>query len=404
MTAYLVNLGPYQRKSVASGYGVNLGIDQGQTLPVAPPYPPTITNHTHDTIIAVGSTLTLTVTVTGQTPFSYQWYLGTTPVGTDSATYSKVLTLGDYGVYTCVVTNIAGVATSDEIRVQAFPTSQYLVNIGPNQRKSTTSGYGVNIGVYQSAPTAIRFFVGGNLNDGSYVWLVEDNGSVLTPIAGVSTAVIPDYVSALAVAATISGGLYAVCDNKVYKMSRTTWGLDLSWATSGVYTAPASITSIAIDASNYIALACWGESTEADAILLDASGVVVWTKAYSSAANKGTAINFRTDNGNVLYAPYFTGSTPQVLELSRIDGATLVTRGDDGTPWRDITACKYIAGGEPYWFSRSQTGAAQVVSADVGTMTSRDFLIETIFAFDILGTGSSGTKITVAGPSEGIPE
>ena len=156
MTAYLVNCGPYQRKSVASGYGVNLGIDQGQTLPAAPPYPPTITDHTDDIIIAVGSPLTLTVTVTGETPFSYQWYLGTTPVGIDSATYSKTLALEDYGVYTCVITNVAGTATSDDIRVRAFPTGQYQINVGPNQRKSNASGYGISQGVdqTQSLPVA----------------------------------------------------------------------------------------------------------------------------------------------------------------------------------------------------------------------------------------------------------
>jgi len=156
MTAYLVNCGPYQRKSVASGYGVNLGIDQGQTLPAAPPYPPTITDHTDDIIIAVGSPLTLTVTVTGETPFSYQWYLGTTPVGIDSATYSKTLALEDYGVYTCVITNVAGTATSDDIRVRAFPTGQYQINVGPNQRKSNASGYGISQGIdqTQSLPVA----------------------------------------------------------------------------------------------------------------------------------------------------------------------------------------------------------------------------------------------------------
>jgi formylglycine-generating enzyme required for sulfatase activity len=55
--------------------------------------PPTITSQPASQIIASGSTATLTVTASGSSPLTYQWYQGavgttTTPVGTNSASFT----------------------------------------------------------------------------------------------------------------------------------------------------------------------------------------------------------------------------------------------------------------------------------------------------------------------------
>ena len=240
-----------------------------------------------------------------------------------------------------------------------------------------------------------RFYVGGELNEGSYLWLIEDNGSTLTRIGGVPVSVIPDVVDYLAAAPTLGGGLYVACDDKIYKVNRTSWLLDTTWATAGVYTAPSTIQYLAVDSSNYLAVACTANTVTANILLLNASGSLVWSRTYPGWCGGAGATNFRADNGNVLYGPFYSGLTPKVLELARSNGATVATRGDDGTVWAGVTACKYIPGLEPYWFIRTKIDEVQVASADVGTMTVDSFPTDTAWAFDV---SSDLHTVILAGP------
>ncbi len=86
--------------------------------------------------VCAGTTVNFTATPTnGGTP-TYQWYLGTTPVGTNSATYSYVPTNGDQvhvvmtSTYQCVTGNPA---TSTNVNMVVNPILPVSVIAGPNQ-------------------------------------------------------------------------------------------------------------------------------------------------------------------------------------------------------------------------------------------------------------------------------
>jgi len=85
--------------------------------------------------VCEGDAFALTVTAGGTGPFSYQWFRGVTPVGSDSPTYSiGAATPADAGSYTVQVTGLCGSATSSAAAlavnldpVITFQTSSFSV-------------------------------------------------------------------------------------------------------------------------------------------------------------------------------------------------------------------------------------------------------------------------------------
>ena len=77
--------------------------------------PPTITTQPTNRTVNVGDTATFNVVATGTAPLSYQWRKDTASiVGANEASLTlTTVTSGDAGSYTVVVTNIAGLVTSD---------------------------------------------------------------------------------------------------------------------------------------------------------------------------------------------------------------------------------------------------------------------------------------------------
>ena len=83
-------------------------------------YPPTITVQPLKDWVAPGTSTTLMVTATGSAPMSYQWYEGvtgntSTPVGTDSNTFTTPALLSDKSYWVRVTSRCNGVQTTDSV-------------------------------------------------------------------------------------------------------------------------------------------------------------------------------------------------------------------------------------------------------------------------------------------------
>ena len=77
--------------------------------------PPTITAAPQNLAAPLGGSATFTVAVGGTAPFAYQWQFGQVTLGgaTNSSLTLSNLNLGNAGAYRVIVTNVAGVVTSD---------------------------------------------------------------------------------------------------------------------------------------------------------------------------------------------------------------------------------------------------------------------------------------------------
>lgn len=97
----------------------------GTALPApSPPDPlaPAILESPSDTTLAIGNTLSLTISAEGTGPFTYQWYRDNLVIGEDSPTLQVIgIQSSDTGTYSVQVSNNQGSATSDPIRVTVNP-------------------------------------------------------------------------------------------------------------------------------------------------------------------------------------------------------------------------------------------------------------------------------------------
>lgn len=114
MVDYGINIGPYQWKGLAGGWGVNIGLYQGNVAPE-------ITGQSPDQSGYVGDVVTLWITATGSPIPSYQWYFGSTLLpGETNSSLSVTVGYGTDGSYKCVATNVVGSVESGTIHVMVI--------------------------------------------------------------------------------------------------------------------------------------------------------------------------------------------------------------------------------------------------------------------------------------------
>src|SRR5690606_28819298 len=86
---------------------------------------PTIASFSPSATVTEGTALTLTLSVTGTTPFTYQWRKEGVPIS--GATSNKLtldpIRVGDSGSYTVAVTNVAGSVTGGPILIAVTPAT-----------------------------------------------------------------------------------------------------------------------------------------------------------------------------------------------------------------------------------------------------------------------------------------
>lgn len=87
---------------------------------------PVITNQPQNISVALGNTATFSVTATGSTPLSYQWRKNAVTIsGATSSSYSiSSVSSGSAGIYSVVVSNTAGSATSNDATLTVTQANQ----------------------------------------------------------------------------------------------------------------------------------------------------------------------------------------------------------------------------------------------------------------------------------------
>ena len=159
--------------AISAGYG--------HALALVPEMAPVFTVHPAPAsrAAAAGSTVTYTVTVTGSSPFCYQWKKD--GIALPGATRSSFTLLqaqeSDNGSYTVVVSNIKGEVTSDTsvLAVSGPPTPPVLR--GQSSSLATMAGMPVSLGITAAGSNPL-----------SYQWYQGAAGDISTPLAGATGA------------------------------------------------------------------------------------------------------------------------------------------------------------------------------------------------------------------------
>lgn len=117
------------KNNLAQQFGL---IITGSTAEPPPPTAPTITTHPASQSVALGGTVTFSVTASGTTPFTYQWRKNEQPI---NAATSSTLTLSnvqstDAGNYDVIVTNSVGSVTSNAATLTPVAVTNITWNFG----------------------------------------------------------------------------------------------------------------------------------------------------------------------------------------------------------------------------------------------------------------------------------
>ena len=166
---------------------------------------PQITSQPKGGAITAGGGLTLSVSVTGAGPFTYQWYLNEAPIpGATSSSYVATA----IGSYTVAVSNAAASATSDPAVVGS---GSRLINISTRALVGTGGAVAI-AGIYIDGPASeykqllirgvgpalSQFGVGGvlasptiSVNDKDGLVIVSNTGWGNAPVAGTSSVKAP---------------------------------------------------------------------------------------------------------------------------------------------------------------------------------------------------------------------
>ena len=214
--------GTYTLLSVSDSYGTGT-VSGSATVRITVPASITVQPVTTQTINE-GTTTTLAVTAVGDAPLTYQWYQGSTPVGTNTNTFTTTNTTSAAGTYYVTVTGTCNLVRSSDAVVVVTPRPQGRLSGGTIQTGTTgqltytsTTGAGPFTIVYQPA-----------------------SGSNVT-VSNVTSG-LPFNVAANSPTSTLTYTLISVTD-QVTNSSRTT-SFTTSTATITVFAKPTATLSV----------------------------------------------------------------------------------------------------------------------------------------------------------------
>lgn len=137
---------------------------------------PSITAQSGNATVAQGQTITLSVTATGSTPLTYQWYDGlsgdtTNAVGSNQPTFTTP-PINSTKNYWVKVSNTCGAANSTTITLTPAACAKPNITLEP-QSQTLASGASVQLSVGH-----------GGTSPFSYQWYLGNTGDVSNPVAG----------------------------------------------------------------------------------------------------------------------------------------------------------------------------------------------------------------------------
>jgi hypothetical protein len=120
--------------------------------------PPSIATQPQSQTVSAGSSATLSVIANGTAPLSYQWFAGSTPVGTNNSILNTGA-LAQTTTYTVVVSNACGSMTSSSATVNVCAPPSIAMQ---PQSRNVTAGQSVTLTVSANgtAPLSYQWFAG----------------------------------------------------------------------------------------------------------------------------------------------------------------------------------------------------------------------------------------------------
>ncbi len=160
--------------TVSSSYGS--ATSAAATLTVRAPLAPIISSISSDTSLAVGSSFSLSVSLSvGTTPLSYQWSKDGAPIagaaGTSSSYSVSSATPADAGSYSVTVSNSVGSVTSSQVRVSVLLGMAPIITVQPPGRSLATGSFAsFSLSVSGTSPFTYQWKRGGTVvgTDSSY--------------------------------------------------------------------------------------------------------------------------------------------------------------------------------------------------------------------------------------------
>ena len=332
-----------------------------------------------DSLVAIGGTLTLSVSATGPGSLSYQWYYnGSAISGATGSTYTLAnAQTSNSGTYTVTVTSSSGPTATSTPAV--ITVTNAIAGRLTNLSVRTTAGSG--------AQTLIAGFV---ISGGTKSMLIRGIGPTLGTY-GV-TGVLPDPVLQI----YTPGNSTAQYSNSGWGSvsSATTAALDAAFASTGAFTLPdptskdaALLVSLAPGVYSAQITGASGDTGIALAELYDADG----TYATGQLTNVSARAQVGTGNG-VLIAGFVISGTTNKTVLIRGIGPALATYGVTGVlpdPELDI----YQAGTATPKYTNIGWGTGG--SANTAALTAA---FTSTGAFQLTNTSSNDSALLISLP------
>ncbi len=335
------------------------------------PVPPSITTPPVAQTATVGDNVTLTVAATGTGPLGYQWrkagvaIAGNPSATTDTLTLTSVVT-ADAADYDCVVTNVAGSATSDAATLTVNKAAATVTISGLTATydgaahgvtvASNPAGLGVIV-TYNGSPAAPAnagtYAVVATISDANYAGsaaasLTISPAAATVTLGGLSPTYdgTPRAVSATTVPAGVSVGITydgsatAPINAGVYAIAATVTDGNYTGSASGMLVVSKATATISLSSSSQP----YDGSPKSVITSTTPAGLPV-SVTYDGSATPPTAVGSYAIAATISNTNY-TGSATGTLTIS--PGSTTIVLGDlnqtyDGTP-KEATAVTTPAG------------------------------------------------------------